>query len=152
MPQKSNKDIMAHIKKHSKPVEQFNVQLKPIQAPNISDTQKATEIVANPESKKPNTNQDQQKLELYHSVSSALNTAINTIGTEIAKLRVRSVNTQFSLDEKELKALNDFFKTLIAYEAHQAALAKQEALTGKLSDLSDEDLLEMVNKTLKDKK
>ena len=146
---------MAHIKKPK----EFNLQskpadlLKPIQAPNISDTQKATEIVANPkDQQKPTTNQDQQKLELYHSVSSALNTAINTIGTEIAKLRVRSVNTQFSLDEKELKALNDFFKTLIAYEAHQAALAKQEALTGKLSDLSDEDLLEMVNKTLKDKK
>lgn len=141
---------MAHIKKPSKQVEEFVIQTKPLP---VSELQKATEIVANPkDQQKPNTNQDQQKLELYHSVSSALNTAINTIGTEIAKLRVRSVNTQFSLDEKELKALNDFFKTLIAYEAHQAALAKQEALTGKLSDLSDEDLLEMVNKTLKDKK
>lgn len=134
----------------SKSVEEFNLQDKPLP---LSDSQKLTEIVTSPENTKNKpAPQDQQKLELYHSVSSALNTAINTIGTEIAKLRVRSVNTQYSLDEKELKALNDFFKTLIAYEAHQAALAKQEALTGKLSDLSDEDLLEMVNKTLKDKK
>jgi len=143
----------------SKSVEEFNLQDKPLP---LSDSQKLTEIVTNPENTKNKSvtkdqqkqpaSQDQQKLELYHSVSSALNTAINTIGTEIAKLRVRSVNTQYSLDEKELKALNDFFKTLIAYEAHQAALAKQEALTGKLSDLSDEDLLEMVNKTLKEKK
>lgn len=155
----------------SKSVEEFNLQDKPLP---LSDSQKlteiVTEIVVNPENtknkpapqdqQKPATKDqqkqpaqpDQQKLELYHSVSSALNTAINTIGTEIAKLRVRSVNTQYSLDEKELKALNDFFKTLIAYEAHQAALAKQEALTGKLSDLSDEDLLDMVNKTLKEKK
>jgi hypothetical protein len=151
---------MAHIKKplrtvdqnnlQSKSVEEFNLQDKPLP---LSDSQKPTEIVTNPENTKNKpTIKDPEKLELYHSVSSALNTAINTIGTEIAKLRVRSVNTQYSLDEKELKALNDFFKTLIAYEAHQAALAKQEALTGKLSDLSDEDLLEMVNKTLKEKK
>lgn len=158
---------MAHIKKPLSSIEpkkplgntdQLNsahTPLKPIQAPNISEVENSKKNILSQDSKEPQknvTNPDSQKLELYHSVSSALNTAINTIGTEIAKLRVRSVNTQSSLDEKELKALNDFFKTLIAYEAHQAALAKQEALTGKLSDLSDEDLLEMVNKTLKEKK
>lgn len=105
------------------------------------------------ESSLPANKQDHtpEKLELYHSVSSALNTAINTIGTELAKLRVRSVNNNYSLDEKELKALNDFFKTLIAYEAHQAALAKQAALTGKLADLSDEELLKLANTTLNEK-
>lgn len=138
---------MAHIKKPK----EFNLQLKPDSVPNTPVEKNVLPSDSKEQQKQP-APQDQQKLELYHSVSSALNTAINTIGTEIAKLRVRSVNTQYSLDEKELKALNDFFKTLIAYEAHQAALAKQEALTGKLSDLSDEDLLEMVNKTLKDKK
>lgn len=129
---------MAHIKKP----EGYKVKFQP----------KQVELNLSPEEQSPQVPVEAptEKLELYHSVSSALNTAINTIGTELAKLRVRSVNNQYPLDEKELKALNDFFKTLIAYEAHQANLAKQEALTGKLSDLSDEELLKLVNTTLKE--
>jgi len=132
---------MAHIKKPEGHIPK--IKIKPT----------ATSEIPVSESSLP-TNQKEhtpEKLELYHSVSSALNTAINTIGTELAKLRVRSVNNNYSLDEKELKALNDFFKTLIAYEAHQAALAKQAALTGKLADLSDEELLKLANTTLNEK-
>lgn len=131
---------MAHIKKPEGYIPK--IKIKP------TDTSK----IPVSESLPPATNENSpEKLELYHSVSSALNTAINTIGTELAKLRVRSVNNNYSLDEKELKALNDFFKTLIAYEAHQAALAKQAALTGKLADLSDEELLKLANTTLNEK-
>lgn len=131
---------MAHIKKPEGHIPK--IKIKPAATPEIPVS----------ESLPPATNENSpEKLELYHSVSSALNTAINTIGTELAKLRVRSVNNNYSLDEKELKALNDFFKTLIAYEAHQAALAKQAALTGKLADLSDEELLKLANTTLNEK-
>lgn len=131
---------MAHIKKPEGHIPK--IKIKPTATPEIPVS----------ESLHPATNENSpEKLELYHSVSSALNTAINTIGTELAKLRVRSVNNNYSLDEKELKALNDFFKTLIAYEAHQAALAKQAALTGKLADLSDEELLKLANTTLNEK-
>lgn len=131
---------MAHIKKPEGYIPK--TKIKPTATPEIPVS----------ESLPPATNENSpEKLELYHSVSSALNTAINTIGTELAKLRVRSVNNNYSLDEKELKALNDFFKTLIAYEAHQAALAKQAALTGKLADLSDEELLKLANTTLNEK-
>ena len=132
---------MAHIKKPEGHIPK--TKIKPT----------ATSEIPVIESSLPANKQDHvpEKLELYHSVSSALNTAINTIGTELAKLRVRSVNNNYSLDEKELKALNDFFKTLIAYEAHQAALAKQAALTGKLAELSDEELLKLANSTLTEK-
>lgn len=132
---------MAHIKKPEGYIPK--TKIKPAATPEIPVSESSL-----PTNQKEHT---PEKLELYHSVSSALNTAINTIGTELAKLRVRSVNNNYSLDEKELKALNDFFKTLIAYEAHQAALAKQAALTGKLAELSDEELLKLANSTLTEK-
>lgn len=138
---------MAHIKKP----EGYKVKFKPKQVElNLSPEDQSPQVPVEQSQKTP-VEAPTEKLELYHSVSSALNTAINTIGTELAKLRVRSVNNNYSLDEKELKALNDFFKTLIAYEAHQAALAKQAALTGKLADLSDEELLKLANTTLNEK-
>jgi hypothetical protein len=118
-------------------------------APNTSIAEQAAKFPSKPVTNSPK-HKNPEKLELYHSVSSAINTTINTIGTEIAKLRVKSVNSDKNLDERELKALNDFFKALMAYEAHQAALVKQEALTGKLGELTDEELLAMVDKTLKD--
>ena len=126
---------MAHIKKPDGYIPKSKLTVKPVEHSQPVSSE------ASPES-------STQTLELYHSVTSVINTALNTLGTELAKLRVKSANSMEPLDEKQLKALNDFLKTAITYEAHQAALARQAELTGKLSEMSDEELLKLVNSTL----
>lgn len=126
---------MAHIKRPDGYIPKIRTAAKPAESSQITSTDTVQES-------------NSQPLELYHSVTSVINTALNTLGTELAKLRVKSANTMEPLDEKQLKALNDFLKTAITYEAHQAALARQAAVTGKLSEMSDEELLKLVNSTL----
>lgn len=72
----------------------------------------------------------------------SLNHALNTLNNEVKKLRVKSYMNDIPLSMQEIKSLNDCIKSLLSTQRQQLEAMKSEELTKKLSEMSDEQLLE----------
>lgn len=83
-----------------------------------------------------------KKLEKYFSTQSMAIDALNTLGNEIQKIRVKSFHAEEPLKDTEVKILTDIVKVLIQHEKHEFELSKSKELTDKLEAMTDGELLD----------
>lgn len=83
-----------------------------------------------------------KKLEKYFSTQSMTVDALNTLGNEIQKIRIKSHRTETQLEDKEIRLLTEIVKTLVMHEKHEFELSKSKELTDKLEAMTDGELLE----------
>lgn len=83
-----------------------------------------------------------KKLEKYFSTNSMIVDALNTLGNEVQKIRVKSHAIENSLEDKEIRTLTEIIKTLVLHEKHEFELSKSKELTDKLEAMTDGELLE----------
>jgi len=92
--------------------------------------------------------QPPQNIELYHSTHSILDAIINTIGTEVAKIRVKSASGLSAIEPSDGKLLTEYMKALLTYEKQQSDIEKNAELNKKIGTMSNEELLELMKKSI----
>jgi len=84
------------------------------------------------------------------SVDQMMSNVYAILHQQIDRIRIKSLN--YSLEPEEVSALRDYTRSLIELSKEEREMVKADAASGKLSELSTEELIELLGKTAKKNK